>query len=125
MYCRVDPRQPRGKADVAILEWGRGQYMQGVANLACKPIDLVVATDCIYIDPDGNTPDVNHFMEACAGLCQANTKCFVTYEDRGTVLRNGFFTAACTKFRYVKQIHRQTLPTNYQLEHIDVWELRL
>ena len=94
-------------------------------ELACQPVDLVVATDCTYIDPDGNTPNDNHFMKACAGLCQANTRCLVTFEDRGTVLKEGFIAAARTEFTHVEQISRQTLPESYRLEHIDLWELRL
>ena len=78
-----------------------------------------------YIDPDGNTPDDNHFMIACAGLCHQKTRCFVTFEDRGSVLRDSFLAAAHTKFQYVKQIPRTCLPQGYQLDHIDVWELRL
>ena len=99
--------------------------MEQVAGLASQHMDIVVATDCTYIDPDGHTPDDNDFMKACAGLCQANTRCLVTFEDRGTVLRDGFLAAAQTKFTYIKQISRHTLPDNYQLEHIDLWELRL
>lgn len=110
---------------MAALEWGKGDCMNTVTDLASRPIDLVVATDCTYIDPDGNTPDVQAFMEACAGLCQAKSKCLVTYEDRGTALRNAFFTAACARFTQVKPINRQTLPEGYRLEHIDLWELRL
>ena len=99
--------------------------MKQVATLAKEPFDLLVATDCTYIDPDGNTPDDNHFMTACAGLCQASTKCLVTFEDRGVVLRDKFLAAAQTKFRHVQQIDRHTLPECYQLEHIDLWEMHL
>ncbi len=116
---------PRGRADVAALQWGSNGYMTAVSELAAANFDLVVATDCTYIDPDGNTPDDNHFMFACAGLCHKNTRCFVTFEDRGTVLRDSFLAAAHTKFRVVKQIPTTSLPQGYQLEHIDVWELGL
>ncbi len=110
---------------MTALEWGSKGYMSRVLQLATAKIDFVVATDCTYIDPDGSTPDDDHFMTACAGLCHENTRCFVTFEDRGTVLRNNFLAAAHTKFRYVKEMHRNALPQHYQLEHIDVWELRL
>ncbi|DBA83657.1 TPA: hypothetical protein ACH3X1_006213 [Trebouxia sp. C0004] len=119
------PESRRGKADVAALEWGSKGYEATISQLATAKFDFVVATDCTYIDPDGNTPDDDHFMTACAGLCHENTMCFVTFEDRGTVLRDNFLAAAHTKFRYVKEMHRSALPQHYQLEHIDVWELRL
>ena len=99
--------------------------MTAVTALAAVKYDLIVATDCTYIDPDGNTPDDNHFMIACAGLCHKHTRCFITFEDRGTVLRNSFLTAAQAKFTHVKQLPRMLVPINYQLEHIDLWELRL
>ena len=126
MYAyREDPAQPRGTADVAALEWGSNDYAKTVAALAEKPYDYVVATDCTYIDPDGNTPDDDHFMLACAGLCCQHTRCFITFEDRGSVLRDGFLAAAHAKFRFVHQISRAMLPPGYQLDHIDLWELRL
>ena len=99
--------------------------MTAVSGLAAQQFDLVVATDCTYIDPDGNTPDDNHFMIACSGLCHKGTRCLVTFEDRGTVLRDSFLAAAHTKFAVVKQIPRTSLPLGYRLEHIDVWELSL
>ena len=125
MLCRSDPSQGRGKADVAALEWGSSDYMAAVKKLATTPYDLIVASDCTYIDPDGNTPNDDHFMRACAGLCHQQTRCLITFEDRGTVLRESFLDAAHAKFRSVQQIARSSLPEGYQLEHIDVWELQL
>ena len=125
MSCRTDAGSARGRANVAELEWGGTGYMAQVTTLAREPVDLLVATDCTYIDPDGNTPDDNHFMIACAGLCHAKTRCLVTFEDRGTTLRDNFLAAAQTKFRHVQQVNRKTLPRCYQLEHIDLWEMQL
>ncbi|KAL3138792.1 hypothetical protein ABBQ32_005634 [Trebouxia sp. C0010 RCD-2024] len=121
----ADPGLPRGKADVAALEWGSKDCTNTVAALASKQYDYVVATDCTYIDPDGNTPDDNHFMTACAGLCHKQTTCFITFEDRGSALRNSFLAAAHAKFTFVKEISRGLLPPGYQMDHIDLWELRL
>ena len=108
-----------------MLEWGSKDYVTTVAAMADDHFDFIVATDCAYIDPDGSTPDDNHFMIACAGLCHEKTRCFVTFEDRGTALRDRFLAAAHAKFAYVQQIPRSTLPQGYQQEHIDLWELRL
>ena len=123
--CRADAALPRGMADVAALEWGSKDYITTVAALAQQQYDYVVATDCTYIDPDGNTPDDSHFMVACAGLCHKRTRCYVTFEDRGSALRDSFLAAAHTKFSSVSQIARTDLPEGYQIEHIDLWELRL
>ena len=122
---RADPALPRGKADVAALEWGSKDCQNIVAALAEKQYDYVVATDCTYIDPDGNTPDDNSFMTACAELCHKQTTCLITFEDRGSALRKSFLAAAHTKFTSVKEVARVLLPLEYQLDHIDLWELRL
>ena len=50
MLCRSDPSQARGKADVAALEWGTSGYVAAVENFATTPYDLIVASDCTYID---------------------------------------------------------------------------
>lgn len=110
---------------MAVLEWGSKDYVTTVTAMAEHDFDIVVATDCTYIDPDGSTPDDDHFMVACAGLCHKKTKCFITFEDRGTALRDSFLAAAHAKFASIKQIPRATLPDGYQQEHIDLWELRL
>lgn len=36
---------------------------------AGMPVDLVVACDCVYPDPDGPSPDAAHFVAALAALC--------------------------------------------------------
>lgn len=36
---------------------------------AGPPVDLVVACDCVYPDPDGPSPDAGHFVAALAALC--------------------------------------------------------
>lgn len=110
---------------MAALEWGSQDCANTVAALAKQQYDYVVATDCTYIDPDGNTPDDDHFMTACAGLCHKQTRCLITFEDRGTALRNSFLAAAYAKFGSVNQIPRAMLPPGYQLDHVDLWELRL
>ena len=65
---------PPGKADAAALEWGAPGFMDVVAQLAAvQPVDVVVATDCCYVDHKadirGPSPSTEAFMEACAGLC--------------------------------------------------------
>ncbi|KAK9815244.1 hypothetical protein WJX72_000525 [[Myrmecia] bisecta] len=121
----VPADRPRGRADVAALEWGKPGYMDQVAAFAKEPLDLVVATDCCYIDPEGETPDSNHFVKACAGLCSAKTRCLVTFETRSDELRQGFLTAAQTKFSHVEQIPHSQVPEEYQVEYIELYELRL
>ena len=122
---RAQAAEARGKAEVAALEWGGNNYMAAVQTLATKQFDLVIASDCTYIDPDGHTPDDDHFMNACAGLCHAQTRCLITFEDRGRMLRESFLAAAHARFSIVQQVPRSCLPEGYQLEHIDLWELRL
>jgi hypothetical protein len=51
--------------------------MDVVAQLAeVQPVDVVVATDCCYVDHKadirGPSPSTEAFMEACAGLCGSN-----------------------------------------------------
>lgn len=49
-------------------------HEHGVQVAACgsragEPVDLVVACDCVYPDPDGPSPDAAHFVAALAALC--------------------------------------------------------
>ncbi|KAK9844006.1 hypothetical protein WJX81_001714 [Elliptochloris bilobata] len=60
---------PRGRADVAALEWGAEGYLAQADRIAGgNPVDLVVACDCVYPDPDGPSPDAGHFVAALAAL---------------------------------------------------------
>jgi len=41
----------------------------GTRCAAGAAVDLVVACDCVYPDPDGPSPDAEHFVAALAALC--------------------------------------------------------
>ena len=111
---------------MVALQWGAPGFMDVVRQLAGRrPVDWVVATDCTYPDPDGPDPDTEQFMEACAGLCSPETRCLVTFEARGEHLKAVFSLAAHRHFRHVKQLPQRELPQNFQVDHVEVWQLQI
>lgn len=114
-----------GSVRIEGLEWGAPGYMDVVASLASAGVDLVVATDCVYIDPDGSVPSSEHFMAACSGLCQSGTRVLISFETRSSELREHLLAAARAKFSRVEELPLTSLPQAYQLQHIELYEMRL
>ncbi len=114
-----------GSAEVAALEWGAPGYMDTVASLSQEKVDLVVATDCIYIDPSGSIPSSTHFMAAAAGLCKPITRVLITFEARSDQLRQALLSDAKAQFSRVEQVPLERLPEHFRVQHIEMYELGL
>eukprot|EP00877_Chromochloris_zofingiensis_P010190 jgi/Chrzof1/5424/Cz16g02150.t1 len=114
-----------GQAEAVPLQWGAPGYLDVVAALSKEPVDVVIATDCIYPDPDGSVPSSEHFMTACAGLCNYSTRVLVTFEARSDELRSALLAAAHAKFSRIQRIPKSDLPVPYRTEHIEMYEMQL
>jgi hypothetical protein len=90
------------------------------------PIDLIVATDCIYPDPDGTVPSSAAFMAAVAALAvPGHTQCLLSFEARSDELRQALLSAAAAVQGScrLQQLQQEQLPAAYRSKHIELYEL--
>ncbi|KAF6266019.1 hypothetical protein COO60DRAFT_639271 [Scenedesmus sp. NREL 46B-D3] len=125
-----------GAAAVVGLDWEDAAAAAAAAAsmTAQGPIDLVVATDCIYPDPSGTVPSSSGFMAAVEALCRSSssssskrTRVLVSFEARSDELRQALLGAAAAVPRgcSVQQIDQQQLPQGFRCSHIELYELKL
>jgi hypothetical protein len=126
-----------GSVTVVGLDWeDTAAAAAAAARITSQgPIDLIVATDCIYPDPSGTVPSSSGFMAAVQALCSSSsssssskrTRVLVSFEARSDELRHALLGAAaavpggCS----VRQLEQQQLPEGYRCSHIELYELQL
>jgi hypothetical protein len=126
-----------GSVTVVGLDWeDTAAAAAAAASITFQgPIDLIVATDCIYPDPSGTVPSSSGFMAAVQALCSSSsssssskhTRVLVSFEARSDELRQALLGAAaavpggCS----VRQLEQQQLPEGYRCSHIELYELQL
>jgi predicted nicotinamide N-methyase len=120
-----------GCVTVQPLDWEAPGAAAAVAALAAQPVDFVIATDCLYQDPNGTgpRPDGTQLMAAAAGLCNTATRVFMTTEVRPEGLQQGlleaFLSAARADFKRVVRVAAEELPAAYRAQHVHVYEMGL
>jgi predicted nicotinamide N-methyase len=122
-----------GSITVQPLDWEAPDAAAAVAALAAQPVDYVIATDCLYRDPNGKgpQPDGTQLMAAAAGLCtSSSTRVLMTTEVRPEGLQQGlldaFLSAAHAHFSRVERIPVEALPPAFQAaQHVHVYEMGL
>ncbi|KAF5825992.1 putative methyltransferase-domain-containing protein [Dunaliella salina] len=121
-----DKGQLRGQVEVAELEWGKQGYETALGSIAQDPVDWVLAADCLYIDNEGQSPSIPHFVKACSILCGSNareTKCLVSFELRSEEVKHQFLQAVAENKMKAKLIPRSSLPRGCQIDYIELYEL--
>lgn len=118
-----------GTAVVVPLDWEDSASMAAAAAsiTSAGPVDLVVATDCIYPDPSGTVPSSRGFMAAVRALVTpGRTRVLVTFEARSDELRQALLSAAAEVGGggEVHRIGQDELPGAYQTKHIEMYELK-
>ena len=121
-------RDPEGGTVTVLgLDWEAEDAEKVTTSLATTPIDLVVATDCVYPDPNGigRAPSSELFMKACQQLCHQGTKVLVTFENRSPELKEALLSAAAGQFSHVAEVPKAEWPAAFQVDHIEMYELKL
>jgi predicted nicotinamide N-methyase len=116
-----------GTISVIGLDWEAEDAAKVTASLAETPVGLVVATDCVYPDPNGTgrAPSSELFMKACQQICHQGTKVLITFENRSPVLKGELLSAAARHFTQIIEVPRADWPTPFQVGHIEMYELKL
>eukprot|EP00878_Enallax_costatus_P032501 GHUV01035721.1.p1 GENE.GHUV01035721.1~~GHUV01035721.1.p1 ORF type:complete len:211 (+),score=81.52 GHUV01035721.1:466-1098(+) len=124
--------QAAGTAAVAGLDW---EDLESVTNAAAAitsqgPIDLIVATDCIYSDPNGTVPSSCGFVAAVRALAMpGHTRVLTSFEARSDDLRQALLSAAADVDGdggcEVQRLEADVLPEAYRTQHIELYELLL
>ena len=101
-----------------------------VQVLSSTPVDWVLAADCCYVDKEqedaqGTGPSTPAFVRTCAGLCHAGTRCLVSFELRSEVVKQQFLAEAGKAFSSVVRLPTSALPKGCQVDHIELYELKL
>jgi len=118
--------QRRGQVEVAELEWGKQGYVEALTSISQDPVDWVLAADCLYIDNEGQSPSIPHFVKACSILCGSSkreTKCLVSFELRSEEVKNQFLQAVAEHSLKAKLIPKGSLPRGCQIDYIELYEL--
>lgn len=103
------------------LEWGTRESRNTMDLLGT--FELVLAADCMYVDQDGKSPSLPHFMAACRKLCHG--VCVLTFEDRGFNLREDFMREAHAQFTRVLRIMPEDMiiAEGLRIDHEEIYEL--
>ena len=118
-----------GSVAVVGLDWedGPGAAAAAAAITAAGPVDLVVGTDCIYLDPDGSVPDSSALLAAvCALATPGRTRALLSFETRSDALREALLGAAAAAplACSVRRLPPEAVPEPYRAAaHVELYEL--
>jgi len=112
----------------SALEWGAEGWQGRVASLRERPVDYIVAADCVYIDRDGATKQspshVREFVQACLLLASEYTVCFIAFECRAHALRKEFLDHASSAFTQVRLLPQDVVSKGFQADHVELYCLQ-
>ncbi|WPT16973.1 EEF1A lysine methyltransferase 3 [Picochlorum sp. SENEW3] len=119
---RVVPE--KGHVDVSPLEWGSADGMKRALDLCDDGYpDLVLASDCCYMDGEGPSPDTVEFVRLCRALCSEKTRLLISLERRSSEVRDIFIEQVLKQFKTVKRINLSKLPKSLNIDHCDLWDI--
>lgn len=112
----------RGTAEVVQLEWDSANGLATAQELGRTPVDWVLMSDCVYVDPvTGELTPSQALMHVAAALCSDTTTCLVSFEVRSTDVRAVLLETAKRSFADVQLM--DTSRQRYQGPHVEVYRL--
>ncbi|KAF8059443.1 hypothetical protein HT031_005248 [Scenedesmus sp. PABB004] len=120
-----------GRVSVLALDWEDPASVAAAAGAitagaAGGGVDLLLASDCVYPDPDGSVPSAEGLLAAMRALAApGRTRALVTFEARGDALRAGLLAAAAAAGAAAARLPPGELAEGWAPEHVEVYELAL
>lgn len=117
-----------GAVTVSGLDWEDATLLAAAVSAITSqgPVDMIVATDCIYPDPNGTVSSSKGFIAAVRALATpGHTRVLTSFEARSDNLRQALLSAAaevdggCDVLR----LEPNVLPEEYRTHHIELYEL--
>jgi Lysine methyltransferase len=111
-----------GTAEAIELEWDSAQGLLTAEGLGRTPVDWVIMSDCVYVNPStGEATPIQALLNVAAALSSRNTKCLMSFEARSNDLNALLQESVRSRFEDVQLI--DTSSQTFQGPHISIYQL--
>eukprot|EP00884_Botryococcus_braunii_P001661 jgi/Botrbrau1/11496/Bobra.0360s0017.2 len=112
-----------GTADPCELEWDTPKGLATAMDLARTPVDWVLMSDCVYVNPTtGEATPSQALMDVASALSSPMTTCLLAFEARSTELKVLVRETAYNRFEDIELV--DTSSQTFQGPHIEIYRLK-